>query len=190
MKIKKLIKQNRSFRRFYQERAVERTVLEELVDLARWSASGANLQPLKYMLSYDEETNRRVFPNLAWAGYLKDWDGPEEGERPSAYIVILGDTSIAKSAGCDHGIAAQSILLGASEKGLGGCMIGSINRAGLIEALEIPPRYEVLLVIALGIPKEKVRLASVSETGSIEYYRDANDVHVVPKRPLSEILLH
>ena len=112
--------QNRTYRRFYQEVTVEHQMLRELVDLARLSASAANLQPLKYILSCESQKNALIFPHLGWAGYLKDWQGPSKGERPSAYIIILNDTRIGQSSGCDHGIAAQSILLGAAEKGLGG----------------------------------------------------------------------
>jgi nitroreductase len=190
MKIQELVYKNRSYRRFYQDCTIDRALLEELVDLGRVSASGSNLQPLKYMLSYEVETNRQIFPYLAWAGYLKEWSGPEEGERPSAYIIILGDTSIAKKFGYDHGIAAQSILLGAAEKGLGGCMIGAIRRAELSSTLNIPAQYEVLLVLALGVAKETVRLTSIPEGGSIEYYRTSDGVHYVPKRTLTEIVLN
>lgn len=188
MNFKELVYQNRSYRRFRQNQPVGRAVLEELVDLARLCPSAANLQPLKYFLSYDSEMNARIFPSLAWAGYLKEWPGPSEGERPSAYIVILGDTEISKNAGCDHGIAAQTILLGASEKGLGGCMIGAVNRKALAETLRLPDRYEILLVLALGVPAEIIRLVPVVD--SIRYYRDADDVHCVPKRSLSEIILN
>jgi nitroreductase len=115
-----LVRKNRSCRRFYQQEAVSLDTLRELVDLARLSASGANRQPLKYILSCEPGRNARVFAQLAWAAYLKDWGGPVEGERPAAYIVILGDKEIANSFGVDHGISAQSMLLGATEKGLGG----------------------------------------------------------------------
>jgi len=124
--IRDLVRKNRSYRRFYQEVAIELQTLRELVDLARLSASAANIQPLKYILSCEPQKNALIFPHLAWAGYLKDWTGPCEGERPAAYIIILGDTQISQSFGCDHGIAAQSILLGATEKGLGGCIIGTV----------------------------------------------------------------
>ncbi|MCL7414031.1 MAG: nitroreductase family protein, partial [ANME-2 cluster archaeon] len=136
--IKELIQRNRSYRRFHQEEAIAPETLRDLIDLARYSASGANLQPLKYILSCESTQNDLIFPNLAWAGYLKDWDGPAEGERPPAYIIILCDTDISSSAGVDHGIAAQSILLGAVEMGLGGCIIGSIERDRLRQALDIP----------------------------------------------------
>jgi nitroreductase len=187
--IKDLIIKNRSYRRFFQEIPIDRQTLTGLVDLARLSASGANLQPLKYILSCDPEKNALIFPHLAWAGYLKDWPGPAEGERPSAYIIILIDTKIRNSVGCDHGVAAQSILLGATEKGLGGCIIGSVQREGLRKALDIPSHYEILLVLALGKPREKVVIETVDQTGDIKYWRDAEGTHHVPKRALDDIII-
>ena len=187
--IRDLVMKNRSCRRFYQDVTIELEILRELVDLARLSASAANRQPLKYILSSDPERNALIFPCLGWAGALKDWPGPSEGERPSAYIIILGDTEIAKSFGCDHGIAAQSILLGAREKGLGGLMHGSVNRKELSKALDIAPRYEILLVLSLGKPKEKVVLETIEPDGDFNYWRDSDKVHHVPKRPLDDIII-
>ena len=187
--LKELIHKTRSYRRFHQETAVDLDTLKELVDLARLSASGANLQPLKYILACDTATNARIFPLLKWAGYLRDWDGPAEGERPAAYIIILNDTEIRKDAGVDHGIAAQSIMLGATGKGLGGCMIASIDRVALREALAIPERFKILLVLALGVPKEEVVIEEIGPDGDIKYYRDAQGVHHVPKRPLDDLIL-
>jgi len=187
--LKDLVLKNRSYRRFHQEHQVDLETLRELVNLARLSASGGNKQPLKYILSCDPERNALIFPHLAWAAYLKDWPGPAEGERPSAYIVILGDRQISPSFGCDHGIAAQSIMLGATEKGLGGCMIASTKRDELSRVLGISKQYEILLVLALGKPVETVVIESVKEDGDIRYWRDENNVHHVPKRSLEEIIL-
>jgi len=187
--IEDTIKASRSFRRFHQDRPIALETLKELVNLGRLSPSAANLQPLKYILSSDPQMNERIFTTLAWAAYLRPWLGPAEGERPAAYIVILGDTQISKNFGCDHGIAAQSIMLGAAEKGIGGCMIGSIDRPKLREILNLPDRYEILLVLALGYPKEKVVLEEAGPNGNVKYYRDADGVHHVPKRPLNEIIL-
>ena len=189
MELKDLIVRNRTCRRFVQDVAVPRQTLRELVDLARLSASGANLQPLKYILSCEPEKNALIFPHLGWAGYLKDWPGPKEGERPSAYIVILGDTQVSRSFGCDHGIAAQSILLGATDKGLAGCMIGTVDRQQLQKVLEIPSHFEILLVLALGKPAETVVLETVGADGDIRYWRDEAGVHHVPKRSLDDIIL-
>jgi nitroreductase len=187
--IRDLICKNRSYRRFFQDEPIGREVLEELVDLARLSSSGANLQSLNYILVNEPERNRLIFPHLKWAGYLKDWAGPHEGERPAAYIVILNDREISANFFWDHGIACQSILLGACEKGLGGCMFASVDRTSLRAALQIPDRYELLLVIALGKPKETVVLEEVGETEDIKYWRDAAGVHHVPKRKLAELIL-
>ncbi|MFZ5447476.1 MAG: nitroreductase family protein [Thermodesulfobacteriota bacterium] len=187
--IENLIRKNRSCRRFIQKTPVSVDILRKLVNLARLSASAANLQPLKYILSNDPHKNEIIFPCLAWAGYLEDWPGPPEGERPSAYIIALGDTDISKNFATDLGIAAQSILLGAREHNLAGCMIGSIKRELLRELLHIPERFEILLVIALGKPLEIVLLDEIEPGGNIKYWRDADGVHHVPKRPLDEIIL-
>jgi nitroreductase len=187
--IRDLVVATRTVRRFQQGAAVDLETLRELVDLARLSASAANLQPLKYILSCEPARNGKIFPRLAWAGYLKDWPGPGEGERPAAYIVILGDKRIRQSFDCDHGIAAQSILLGATERGLAGCVIASVQRHELREALAIPEHLEILLVLALGRAKEKVVLEPLGAEGDIKYWRDAEGVHHVPKRSLDEIIV-
>ena len=189
MVIRDLVVKNRSYRRFHQEFAIGSETLRQLVDLARLSASGGNVQPLKFLLSADPQRNALIFPHLAWAGYLRDWSGPSEGERPSAYIIILGDVEIRGSFGCDHGIAAQSILLGATNRDLGGCIIGSVQRKELRKALSIPPRYEILLVLALGKPNEIVVIEEVDLTGDIKYWRDSEGVHHVPKRSLDDIIV-
>lgn len=187
--MKELVEKNRSYRRFHQDVAIDRETLRELVDLARLSASAINAQPLKYILSYEPERNALIFPHLGWALALKDWPGPAEGERPAAYIVILGDTRMLKGFGCDYGIAAQSILLGATEKGLGGCMIGSVDKNGLRRSLAISDEYEIVLVVALGKPKEKVVIERVGPDGKTDYWRDSEGAHHVPKRSLDDIIV-
>jgi nitroreductase len=187
--IKELVEKNRSYRRFYQEVRIERGTIEELIDLARLSSSGANLQSLKYIIACDEEKNNKIFPYLKWAGYLSDWDGPREGEKPSAYIVMLADKEISANHFWDHGIACQSILLGAVERGLGGCMFGAIDKQGLTLALDLQEKYEILLVIALGKPKEQVVIEDLKDSKDIKYWRDENEIHHVPKRSLKDLIL-
>ena len=187
--LKDLVLANRSYRRFKQDEAISIETLKELVDLARCSASATNRQPLKYILSNTPEKNAKIFETVGWAGLLRDWPGPSEGERPSAYIVVLLDTEIAKDAGCDHGIAAQSILLGAAEKGLGGCMLGSAKKDNLRKNLNIPAKYDIALVVALGKPGEKVVLETLEPGANFAYWRDAQSVHHVPKRKLDDIII-
>ena len=184
-----LVKANRSCRRFHEDEPVDLKTLEDLVDLARLSASGANLQPLKYILACEPQINAEIFSCLGWAAYLKEWPGPGPGERPPAYIVILGDTAISKEFGVDHGIAGQSLLLGAREKGLAGCMLSTINRKDLREILNIEPQLKILLVLAVGKPKEEIEIETVGPGGSIRYWRDSDGVHHVPKRSLQEVIV-
>ncbi|MBD3180398.1 MAG: nitroreductase [Candidatus Latescibacteria bacterium] len=190
MAFKELVISSRSCRRFREDEKISREILEELVDLARLSPSGGNRQPLKFYLENSPGGNSKIFPHLAWAGYLSDWDGPEEGERPAAYIIILQDTRIRENPGCDHGIAAQSILLGAAEQGFRGCMIGSVKRERLSEDLGLDGRYRIMLVVALGFPAEEAVLEEMPENGSIKYWRGEDGRHHVPKRALEEIIIH
>ncbi|MDR0660566.1 MAG: nitroreductase family protein [Prevotellaceae bacterium] len=187
--IRDLILKNRSYRRFYGDFKIERSVLNELIDLARLSPSGKNLQPLKFIIVNDEKINAEVFSTLAWAGYLKDWDGPEESERPTAYVVMTVDKNLTMGTpAIDEGIACQSILLGAVERGLGGCIIQSVKKKELAEILSILESLEVALVIALGKPKEEVQLLPMKDD-DIKYYRDEKGVHYVPKRNLNDIII-
>jgi nitroreductase len=187
--IRDLVMKNRSYRRFFQDTPISLETLYQLVDLARLSPSARNAQPLRYILSCEPGKNALIFKHLGWAGYLKNWSGPVEGERPSGYILILGDTEISPNFGCDHGIAAQSILLGATEIGLGGCLISTVQRPALQEALKIPAKYEILLAIALGKPKETVILEPVGPSGDIQYWRDEVQTHHVPKRALEDLII-
>jgi nitroreductase len=188
MNIRQLIEKNRTYRRFDETHEITTDTLVSLVDLARLSASGANRQPLKYILVTDPQQRAAVYPCLAWAGYLTTWEGPDPGERPTGYIIILGDKEISDSFGVDHGIAAQSIMLGATEAGLGGCIIASIRKEKLRAVFDIPRDYEVLLVLALGKPVEKVVIETI-QNNNVKYWRDEDRVHHVPKRTLDEIII-
>jgi nitroreductase len=183
-----LILKTRSFRRFKEDEPVDRATLHYLVELARLGGSARNMQPLKYVLASEPGINARIFPLLGWAGYLNDWPGPVEGERPSAYIICLLDTRLSKEADCDLGIATQNIMLGATEKGLGGCRIASVSPQ-LRSVLELAEQLHILLVIALGKPVEIVALEDQESPDAIKYWRDAQGIHHVPKRVLQEIIV-
>ncbi|MCK4746407.1 MAG: nitroreductase family protein [Bacteroidales bacterium] len=186
--LKDLILKNRSYRRFDQSVPVPMELLRDMVEAARLSGSARNMQPLKYMLFNDAADCAKIFPALAWAGYLKDWAGPSEGERPSAYIVQLGDLELTDDWWCDDGIAAQSMLLTAVEQGFGGCIIGSVQREKLRSILNIHERYKIIQVLALGKPAEKVVIHKMAG-GDIKYWRDEEGVHHVPKRGLDELII-
>lgn len=189
MNVREALLRNRSCRRFYQDYIIPENDLLTIADAARLSPSGRNIQALKFLISCRPELNSRIFPTLAWAGYLTDWAGPEEGERPSAYIIQLLDKSITPNIMSeDCGITAQSMLLQATELGYGGCIIAAVRRKELHAALELDDRYTVMNVIALGKPKETVVIEDMKD-GEYRYWRDADGTHHVPKRSLDELVI-
>lgn len=189
MTFDELVRANRSFRRFDESAAVSPKTLLDLVDLARQCPSAGNLQPLRYIPCTDRGVNAAVFDCLTWAAYLKEWSGPVPGERPSAYIVVLADASAGKFIQVDLGIAAQTILLAARSRGLGGCMLAAINRPRLREVFGIAEHFEIPLVIALGVPVETVVLTETGPEGDIRYWRDDDGTHYVPKRHLDDVIV-
>lgn len=186
-----LVLKNRSYRRFYENEALSMETLESLAALGRIVPSASNSQAIKFMLINTPEENAKVYKTLGWAGMLSDWDGPEEGERPSAYIILLVDLALGKNKLTDDGIIAQTILLGATAKGYGGCMLGDIRRTELSKSLGInSEKYSIDLVIALGKPKEEVVLEDITPLHGNHYYRDENAVHHVPKRSLEDLIIY
>ncbi|HOK23052.1 MAG TPA: nitroreductase family protein [Candidatus Hydrothermia bacterium] len=185
-----LILKNRSYRRYYEDHTVSLDTLLDLVDLARLSPSSMNLQPLRYILVNTPERCNLIFQNVTWAAYLRDWGGPSEGERPPAYIVMLTEKDLSQNYLIDAGIATQSILLGAVEKGLGGCVMGSLNKDRIRVLFNIPERYEVVYAIAIGKPKESVVIEEIDADGDIRYWRDEKGIHHVPKRRVKDIVLN
>lgn len=184
------VRRNRSYRRFDEGDPIGRDLMVCLVDLARQTASAANLQPLRYRVVADATVRDEVFDCLGWAGYLPDWDGPEAGERPTGYIVMCCAGKVAPLTWVDAGIAAQTILLGVCEAGFGGCIVRNFSDR-LPEVLGIDPAVdEPLLAIALGAPRETCVLEPLADApDGIRYWRDADGVHHVPKRPLEDVLI-
>lgn len=189
--LKALIEGDRTVRRFDESYRVSAETLRNLVELARYCHSGRNAQPLKYVAISDAEMCEQVYPTLKWAGYFKDWDGPEPGERPAAYLIQCLDTKYGQDCLCDDGLQLEAISLGMRTLGLGGCIIKAFNAPLLSEILGVDARYKPRYVMAIGKPVEKVVMEDMSgdEDSDFKYYRTADGVHHVPKRPLGELLL-
>lgn len=188
MNLREMIVKARSYRRFQEDKKVPMATLVDIVDSLRFVPSSVNLQPLRYAISVSQEINDRIFPLLAWARRLRDWKGPGPGERPAAYVVIGGDVANTHLI-VDLGIACQTLFLGLAEAGLAGCMIGNLNAKAVHDIVGFPENIKVLQVMAVGYPGETVVLDDLKPGDGTDYYRDANDVHHVPKRRLEEVLL-
>lgn len=186
-----LVMHNRSYRRFIQRESIPPAQMKAIATHLRYVPSGVNRQALKAAICCDAQKNAQIFPLLAWAGLLKDWDGPEEGQRPAGYIVLLCDTTAApaEGRGMDVGIAAQTLALAAVEEGLGVCMIASFSKPKLSELLQLPEHLVPMLVIALGKPDECVKIEDMRPGQSTAYYRDSQDNHIVPKRLVEDLIV-
>ena len=189
--LRKLIIANRTVRRFREDKEVSAETLEKLVELTRYCPSGRNAQPLRYVIVSSEEEREKVYPLLKWAGYFTDWDGPEKGERPAAYLVQCLDTKFGKDCLCDDGLQLEAITLGMHTLGLGGCIIKAFNAPKLAEEICLETRYAPRYVLAIGYPAEEVEIEDMSgdEDADFKYYRTQDGIHHVPKRPLEELII-
>lgn len=184
-----LLEDDRSVRRFDHSKPVSRSTLLQLVALVRLCASGRNAQPLAYRLVDSADDCQRLFPLLAWAGYYKDWDGPEPHQRPAAYLVQCLDTTLGSDCLCDDGLQLQAITLGATTLGLGCCIIKAFDPDKVAQALAIPGRYRPRYVLAVGVPAERTLITDLGPDGDFKYYRDETDSQCVPKRPVSQLII-
>jgi len=190
--IRELVEKNRSYRGYDESRKMTREELAEFVDCARLTASAANKQPLRYYLAWEQEQLDKIQPLTGWAKALPEMRLPLPGKNPTGFIVICRDVNVAKTKEecmCDVGIAAQTMLLYAAEKGLGGIMIGNFSPERIKKALGLSEEFEPVLIVAFGKPDEEVRLVEAEKDASLKYYRDANNVHYVPKRKLEDVLI-
>ncbi len=189
--LEELVVKTRSYRSFDESRPISREDMLALVDIARRTASAINRQPLRYRIVSDSAECAKMLANTRYAGALSI-KLPPEGMAPTGYIVICNDTE-AKSADTwvlkDLGIAAQTVMLAATERGFGGCMVGSFHAERIHEDLGISSRYTPLLVLALGTPAEDCRLVEAEDAEHLVYYRDAKGIHYVPKLKLEDVLL-
>ena len=185
-----LLKKTRSYRAFKSGVTISDDTLLSFIDNARISASTMNLQPLKYRIVNGDEV-AKLLPLTRWAGALKNIKLPPKEHGPSAFIVICHDNAVVPFDPLflkDVGICAEIIMLSATEAGYGGCIIGSANAESVKQTLSLAEGLEPKLVLALGVPDEKVVLTEACD-GNVTYYRDENNVHYAPKRRLSDIII-
>jgi len=184
-----LVSEARTCRRFVQDKRISPDDLDWLMACAGRVPCARNAQVLRYILVSSPEKCAELFVHTRWAGALKDWGGPVEGERPTAYIAILTPSESTALMHMDVGIVAQTIQLAAYTRGIGCCMHASFVRSSCMELLRVPANMQIDLILAFGMAKEERRLAPMPASGEFAYWRDAQGVHYVPKRAVSELVL-
>jgi len=177
----------RTIRKFRQDR-IDHKILKKMVNAARLAPSGANLQPLEYLIIDDDVLKEKVFPNIAWAAYIKPEGNPGEGEKPAAYIIILANRNISRMPGMGIGGSAENMNLVAEEEGIGCCWIEAFNKKQIDQIISAPDNLSVELIFAIGYPKEKPVSEDIRKGSSIKYYKDDSGTLHVPKRSLEDII--
>jgi nitroreductase len=183
-----VIKTRRTVRLFKQD-TISISTLRELVDCGRCAPSGANRQPLEYVIVNDMSVGDRLFDSLAWAGYVQPRRNPPVGKRPVAYIVVLVNRDISRNGAVDAAAAIENILLAGWSKGIGSCWMGAIDRDAIGKLLGIPENFAIDSVVSLGVPDEEPVMEDC-KGDSVEYYLDENDRLHVPKRKIDDIMHH
>jgi nitroreductase len=176
----------RRTKRKYIRKDIPKEILIRCVDAARLSPTGANLQPLKYIIVNDKNLLTLVFKTIKWAGYLPNYK-PNIDEMPTAYILILLDKNISKQPNHDAGIAAMSISMVAHDEGLGSCILGSIDREKIRGLLSVPKKYDIVLIVSLGYTSEKSIIEKMKGK-DVRYWLDTDKVLHVPKRDFNELV--
>ena len=190
--ILELAKKNRSYRGYDESYHFTEEELTELVNVTRYAASSVNVQPFAYYIAWEEDEVKKIQSLTKWARALPNMTLPHPGKCPTGWVVVLHNTNWAPNVQRfrqDVGIVAQTLLLAAAEKGLGGCMIGNYVADEVSKALDLPENLVPVLLIALGKPAEEIVITEVDEGENMNYYRDENDVHYVPKRKLKDIIV-
>ncbi|MCP4646830.1 MAG: nitroreductase [bacterium] len=186
MHFSELAVKTRSYRSFQEATTIAPALLEQMISNAGMAPCASNLQRLRFSIVTDEKERDLLFSGIGWAGYIAEWNGPEPGFRPSAYIVIHAPGEVKSFTGIDVGIAASYVVLSASAEGIGSCMLLNFDR-GAVNSVAPAEGYVPQLLIALGYPGETVVMEKDNE--EIRYWRDENGVHHVPKLSLNKLIL-
>lgn len=183
-----LIKSRRSVR-FFEQEAIAREDLLELIEAARCAPSAANRQPLEYIIVDEAAVVEKVFEQLAWAAAVQPRRNPPAGSRPVAHIVVLVNEEVALPGygKVDAAAAIENILLAAHAKGIGSCWLGSVNRDKVRGMLGIGEKMAIDSVVALGRPAEEPVMED-ARGGEVTYYLDGENRLHVPKRVMDNIV--
>ncbi|MBO5882764.1 MAG: nitroreductase family protein [Alistipes sp.] len=183
--LQRLLKANRSYRGYDSSFIVRPDQLRRIIEVATLCPSARNQQVLRFRPVLNDEADK-ILKHIRLGGALPELHLPFKGTEPNAFIVVCATVEDSHYVSVDMGIVAQSMLLAATEMGLGGICIGAFDHAEIKEALALP--YDPLLVIAIGRPAERIELVECNEGDSLTYYREGN-THYVPKIKVDDLII-
>lgn len=150
-----IIIKRRSIRHYKQE-DIPKDLLLELVKAATWAPSASNMQAWYFIIVNDKKVLNKI--SSFSPGLL--------GNPPNV-IVICSDRNKAFNKGgklgrdelclMDISMAAENLMLLATEKGVETCAIKSFNGKAIQKILELPDYVSPELIISIGYPMKEVK---------------------------------
>ena len=190
MNLGKLLEWRRSYRKFDESKSLSKDDIDEILSSIKFSSCANNRQFLRFISVESKGKVLEIFENTRWAASLPNNIGrPKEGERPVYFIAILSDDDKKlRFNGIDEGLVISNLTLTAAEKGIGSCIIGSVNDKKMREILNYEDNYSCEVVIAFGYPKIKSTIKEIETSEDQSYYLDEDGNYIVPKYKLKDIL--
>lgn len=185
--VMQVLNTRRPYRAFTQQ-PVPQDVLSDILEAARTANCGANRQSLRYAVAQKPEDVARLCEWSKWAAAIPDGAGtPGPDRRPTLFVVVLQDTAVPGYSDIDVGIAVASMTTAAWAKGVGSCIIGTLDRAKTAEWMKLPETMQVHTGIAFGYPAHKSTVVPM-ENAQKNYWRDESGDYFVPKYALEKIV--
>lgn len=149
MQLDQVIKSRRSIR-IYNEREIEQSKIEAIVEAGMWAPTACNRQKAKYIIITDKNIFNRII-NMGSAHFLK---------KTNLAILVVYDNQIDNVEYQDHIQSAsagiQNMLLKASELEIGTCWICNLPpKKYLRKILGIPFNYDPIALISMGYYDKK-----------------------------------
>lgn len=187
MTVYEAIKSRRTIRKF-KDTPVKQEDILKIIDGGRLAPTGANLQPIKFLVVTDRDLRKQMYPFIKYAGYLPDFN-PTFEQSPTAFIVVLNDTEIksTEKSECDSGAVIMNMCLMATELNIGSCWLGAIDRAKIKKILKLDDKYDITYLLGLGFPAQSGEAVKMND--SIKYYHDENQNVFVPKRSIDDVIV-
>ena len=174
------IKIRRSIRK-YKEEAIPRSLIEEVVETARFAPSWKNTQTVRYVCVENQDLKQKI-ANECVMEFTHNADIIRQAPALMVLTYVSGrsgyerDGSYSTSRGeaweCfDAGVAAEAFCLAAWEKGLGTCIMGIYEEEKVAKILELPEEQRVGALIPIGYPAEEPKAPSRKDVDTLLMFK-------------------
>ena len=190
MSLENLLGWRRTYRKFDENKLISKEDIDDILNSIKFASCANNRQYLRFISVETKAKVLEIFENTKWAASLPNNMGrPKEGERPVYFIAILSnEEKKLRFNGIDEGLVISNLTLLAAEKGIGSCIIGSVNDKKMREILNYENNYSCEVVVAFGYPKVKSSIKEINAGEDQAYYLDEDGNYIVPKYKIKDIV--